>query len=90
MRVILLSDVPFGALTFGVKQSELKLGTGPEDLFSRLVKALLRRSTADYRGGTSEVSIFFVVPISRQRGGGGCQLAAVCVSPRPPARRRRR
>ena len=38
-----------------------------------------------YRGGTSEVSIFFVVPISRQRGGGGCQLAVVCVSPRPPA-----
>ena len=39
----------------------------------------------NYRGGTSEVSIFFVVPISRQRGGGGCQLAVVCVSPRPPA-----
>ena len=41
--------------------------------------------TSYYRGGTSEVSIFFVVPISRQMGGGGCQLAVVCVSPRPPA-----
>ena len=41
--------------------------------------------SVSYRGGTSEVSIFFVVPISRQRGGGGGQLAVVCVSPRPPA-----
>ena len=50
------------------------------ELRTRYLEVLLRTE-----GGQAKLVFFFVVPISRQRGGGGCQLAVVCVSPRPPA-----